>query len=335
MTILVTGATGLVGSNVVRLLLEQGESVRVFVREQCDPRPMEGLDVAITYGDVRDSEAVRQAVAGVTCVIHSAAQVHVGWTGLESQRAINVEGTRHVAAAALDAGAKMVHVSSVDALGIGSPDRPADEDSPPEGKVSCGYVITKRESEIALLEHVKRGLNASIVNPGFMLGPWDWKPSSGRMLLQVARRFTPVAPRGGCSICDVRDVAAGIIAAAERGKPGRRYILGGDNLTYFEFWNLISRVTGARPPMIRAIGFGPYIAGRIGDVMTKVTGREGDVNSASVRMSEMFHYYSSARARQELGYENRPLEETVTDAWNWFKAHGYVTSHKNHFTDAG
>jgi dihydroflavonol-4-reductase len=324
MTILVTGATGLVGNNVVRMLLDRGESVRVLVREQSDRRPTEDLDVEVILGDVRDAEAVKRAVSGVSGVIHSAAQVHIGWTGLESQRAINVEGARNVAAAVLEAGAKMVHVSTVDTLGVGSAEQPADEETPRGGKVPCGYVVTKQESEDALMEHIDRGLNATIANPGFMLGPWDWKPSSGRMLLQVARYFTPVAPRGGCSVCDVRDVAAGIVAALKKGERGRRYILGGENTSYLELWGLFARVAGGTAPRFRAGPFGPYIAGRIGDLMTKMTRRETDVNSASVRMGNLFHYYSSERAKQELDYRNRPLEETVAAAWDWFKAHGYV-----------
>jgi dihydroflavonol-4-reductase len=218
----------------------------------------------------------------------------------------------------------MVHVSSVDALGVGSPDLPADEDSPREGKVPCSYVTTKRESEQAFLDEVSRGLDGIVVNPGFMLGPWDWKPSSGRMLLEVARRFTPFAPKGGCSVCDVRDVAAGILAALDRGAAGRRYILGGENLTYLDLWKRMSRVTGGSAPICRAGPLMRIIAGRGGDLIGRITGREPDVNSAAVGMSDLFHYYSIARAQEELGYVVRPLEESITDAWRWFQAEGYA-----------
>ena len=324
MTTLVTGATGLVGNNVVRLLRDAGESVRVLVRGTSDPRPLAGLQVEIVTGDVCDVESVRRAMVGVSRVVHAAAQVHVGWTRMESLRAINVAGTRNVATAARVANAKMVHVSSVDTLGVGSPELAADEESPREGKVPCSYVVTKRESEGAFLEEVSRGLEGSVVNPGFMFGPWDWKPSSGRMLLEVARRFTPFAPKGGCSVCDVRDVAAGILAALQRGDPGRRYILGGENLTYLDLWKRISRITGGTAPVCRAGPLMRIIAGRGGDLVGSLTGREPDVNSASVGMSDLYHYYSIARAQQELGYVARPLEESIADAWNWFQAEGYA-----------
>lgn len=324
MTTLVTGATGLVGNNVVRLLCEAGETVRVLVRGTSDPRPLAGLELEVVTGDVCDVESVRLATGGVSQVVHAAAQVHIGWTGLESQRAINVEGTRNVATAARDANAKMIHVSSVDTMGVGSPDLAADEESPREGKVPCSYVVTKCEAEQAFLEEVSRGLEGVVVNPGFMFGPWDWKPSSGRMLLEVARRFTPFAPKGGCSVCDVRDVAAGILAALQRGSAGRRYILGGENLTYLELWKRISSVTGGSAPICRAGPLMRIIAGRGGDLVGKLTGREPDVNSASVGMSDLYHYYSIARAQEELGYAVRPLEESLADAWNWFRAEGYA-----------
>jgi dihydroflavonol-4-reductase len=324
MTTLVTGGTGLVGNNVVRLLLQRGDAVRVLARESSDSRPLDGLDIELARGDVCDRESVCAAAKGVTRIVHAAAQIHMGWTGLEAQRAINVEGTRNVALAALAAGAKMVHVSSVDALGVGSPNQPANEEPPFEGKTPCTYVITKREAETIVLELVERGLEATIVNPGFMLGPWDWKPSSGRMMLEVARRFTPFAPQGGCVMCDVRDVAAGIVSALDRGLAGRRYILGGRNISYFDSWKLFASISGGKAPICRA---GPLLriaAGCVGDAITKITGHEPDVNSAAIGMSNLFHYYTSARAEQELGYASRDLEESAQDAWAWFRANGYA-----------
>ena len=324
MRFLVTGATGFVGNNVVRLLLEHGHSVRVLTRREADLAPLAGLSVETAHGDIRDAESVRQAFRNIDVAIHAAGDIHIGWTKLAEQREINVSGTRHVAEAALEAGAKLVHVSSVNAIGLGTRERPADEETPIHDVVRCGYVITKQEAEQVVLDLVARGLHGVIVNPSFMLGPWDWKPSSGRMLLAVARRFTPIAPKGGVSVADVRDVAAGILAAAERGSPGRRYILAGHNQTYFELWKLIARLTGGRPPWMPA---GPLqrIGGAwLGDLLTRITGREGDLNSATVRMSTQFHYYDSARARHELAYAGRPTEESVTDAWRWLQEHGYV-----------
>jgi len=323
MLVLVTGATGLVGNNVVRLLLDRGDQVRVLARMTSDPRPLADLNVEIIQGDLQQQDALKQAAEGVDLVIHAAAQISFGWTGIEQARAINVEGSRNVAKAAQANGAKMVHVSSVDTLSPGSWEQPADEETVGK-KIPCTYVVSKREAEAAIRQQIDQGLNAVIVNPGFMLGPWDWKPSSGRMLIEVAKRFTPLAPSGGLSVCDVRDVANGILAAAEKGTTGRNYILAGHNLTYFDAWNLFAKVAGGKGP---AAKMGPLIrnlAGAAGDLWTKLTGREGDVNSAGIKMSSLVHYYSSARAEAELNYYCRPAEQSVEDAWKWFIEHGYV-----------
>ena len=133
---------------------------------------------------------------GVDWVIHAAAYVHIGWTGLELARAINVGGTATVAACARRSGVRLVHVSSVDALGLPPDGSPSDEDTPAGGGVPCPYVITKRDAEQAVLAEVAAGLDARIVNPAYMIGPWDWKPSSGRMLLEVARNRALFAPLG-------------------------------------------------------------------------------------------------------------------------------------------
>lgn len=323
MITLVTGGTGLLGNNLVRALLVRGDAVRVLVRESADPRPLQGLEVERAPGDVRDEFAVRQACRGVDLVLHSAARVHIGRRDLELQRAINVEGARHVAVAARDAGARLVHISTVDALGPGQRDAPADEETPLEGKPYCTYVVTKREAEQVVLVEVARGLDGLIVNPGFMLGPWDWKPSSGRMLLEIARRATPIAPTGGSSVTDVRDVAHGVLLAAERGVAGRRYVLAGENMTYFDQWKLFSQIGGSRPPLIRMGPLLRWLGAGYGDLRAYVTGRETDVNSGSIAMASHFGFYSSRRAEAELGYHFRPAREAALAAWEWFGEWGY------------
>lgn len=324
MTILVTGPTGFVGNNVVRRLLERGEQVRVLVRDSADPRPLDGLDVEVVRGDVCDTESVKRACSGVSAVVHAAGIIQLGWSGLARSRDINATGTRNVAAAAREAGAKMLHVSSANALAVGTKDKPLDEDSPRVGFIPCTYVVTKHEAELAVLAEVERGLHAPIVNPGFMLGPWDWKPSSGRMLLAVAKNFVPLAPKGGCSVCDVRDVCDGMLAALDRGQSGRRYLLCGQNLTYLEIWRMMAEISGGKGPLFRAGPILRAIGGWLGDAQTHLTGREPEMNSATVKMSGQFHYYTSARAERELGYTCRSPRESIEAAWEWFQNYGYI-----------
>ncbi len=324
---LITGATGLVGNNVLRMLLDRGEAVRVLVREGSDPRPLEGLEVEVVRGDVCDAEAVRRAGERATCVVHAAGYVQIGRSHLALHRRVNVEGTRNVAEAARTAGARLIHVSSCDAVAVGSLDAPADEETPLADPLPVPYVITKREAEEVVLDEVERGLDAAIVNPGFMLGPWDWKPSSGRMLLEVAAGKGFFAPRGWFSLCDVRDVAQGILAAIERGRTGRRYVLAGLTLSYLEAWRRFADATGARRPWCRAGPLMLLAAGLGGDLCTRLTGREPPVNSGAIALARLPKSYSSRRAETELGYRIRPTDQTIRDAWTWFREHGYVEKH--------
>lgn len=321
---LITGGTGLVGNNLVRLLLQRGLRVRTLVRGNAAGRALEGLPVETVVGDVTDAGAVRRAVDGARTVIHSAAMVHVGWRGLDTMRRVNVDGTRIVAAAARAAGARLVQVSSVNALGLTGDGSPADEDTPFGNTVECPYVVTKREAERVVLDEIDRGLDAVIVNPVFMLGPWDWKPSSGRMLLEVAEGRGLFAPPGSQHFADVRDIAAAIVTALDRGACGRRYILAGHHLSFLDAWTVFARVTGRRPPRAAAPPPIVRLAGRVGDLIGRCVGREGPLNSAAATMSLLCQHFSSDRARRELGYSLRPLEDTVEHAWRWFVDYGYA-----------
>jgi dihydroflavonol-4-reductase len=321
---LVTGGTGLVGNTVIRMLAGQGRRVRTLVRGRSGEREFAGIDVERVTGDVTDPESVRRAVAGARVVIHSAAVVHVGWRRLAEMRRVNVEGTRLVAEAARREGARLVHVSSVNALGLTGDATPADENTPFGNTIECPYVVTKREAEQVVLDAVGRGLDAVILNPVFMLGPWDWKPSSGRMLLEVASGRALLAPPGSQHFGDARDIAAGIVAAMTKGSPGRRYILGGHHLRFFDAWTTFAEVAGCRPPRgeapLRVVRF----AGRMGDLLASCLRREGPVNSAATSMSLLCQHYSSDRAISELGYSIRPLEDSVESAWRWFVDHGFA-----------
>ena len=300
MKYLVTGATGLLGNNIVRDLLAAGHAVRVLARGG-DLRPLAGLAVETAAGDVRDAAAVHQACDGIEVVIHSAGHVHIGWTGLELARQINVAGTRNIAAAARAAGARLVHVSSVNALGLGPLAEPAGEDSARPGILEIPYVVTKREAEQAVLDEVGRGLWAAIVNPGTMFGPWDWKPSSGQMLLEVTK-FALWAPVGAGCFCDVRDVSAGAIAAASRGQPGRRYILGGHNLSFRDAWRQIAALSGQAWP---APADGPGLSGncdadRQPEELAFAAGRGGELGGDRHVATVALLYERPGRARVGL-----------------------------------
>ena len=325
MSILVTGATGLVGNNVVRHLLQQGRAVRVLVREGADQRPLDGLSIERCYGDVRDADAVTRACAGVTAVIHSAAYLHIGREKLALQREINVRGTENVARAARLAKARLLHISTINALDVPADGVPLDETGQGRQNVPCGYVLTKQEAEAVVRREIANGLDGLIANPGFMLGEWDWKPSSSRMFIQVVRRRPLLAPRGGLSVCDIDDVTAALIQALDHSPTGRQFILAGHNITYLELWRRMAACAGSRPPLGR---IGPVIswgAGLVGDTLARLRGNESDLNSAAVRMSGLFHFYSSERAKAELNYRPRPLEETIRRTYAWLVQQRYFS----------
>jgi dihydroflavonol-4-reductase len=249
--------------------------------------------------------------------------VRIGWSDRETFQAINVTGTRNVAAACRQEGVRLVHVSSTDVFGGCSLTNPTDEETPYGSGPRVPYVESKREAEAVITEERDRGLQVVTVNPAFMLGPWDWKPSSGKLLLAAARGNIVLTPLGCVSLCDVRDVAAGIITARDRGDSGRRYILAGRTMEWFQLLTLMADICNVRRPLMRARPMMLKIGGWGGDWWGKLTGTEPDVNSGAIAMAWLPKNYSSARAADELGYHIRPAEETIRDSWDWFRTHGY------------
>lgn len=323
-TVLVTGATGLVGNNVVRALLARGDSVKVLIREGSDPRPLAGLPVERRFGDIRHLGDVRGACEGVSVVVHAAAMVAIGGRHLERFRAINVGGTRNIVNAAKETGARLVHVSTADTIGGGTVDSPADENATFNPRFATAYSISKAEAESLVVREADRGLDAVIVNPSYMFGPYDWKPSSGRMLLEVGRGFGVFPPRGHGNFVDVRDVADAILRAADGGRAGRRYLLTGEILSFLDVWRLIARVTGKFPPVWRIGPVVSLLSGWTGDCIGLLSGREPVVNSAALRSARAPACYSSRRAERELGFKRRTLDESIRQAWTWFVENGYA-----------
>lgn len=188
MRVFVTGGTGLLGNTILRQLSDAGHQLISLVRGAPEDRVFAGIKTDFARGDLLDREVVDQAIAQCDAVIHSAALIHIGWKRLDESMRVNRDGTRSVVDACLKHGRKLIHVGTVDTLAAGTRNQPANESTPLDnagGQVQCSYVVSKRAGVDEVLTGVNRGLNAVIVHPGFMLGPWDWKPSSGRMVLEV------------------------------------------------------------------------------------------------------------------------------------------------------
>jgi dihydroflavonol-4-reductase len=318
--ILVTGATGFFGGNLARALCERGERVRVLVRAGRRPIALDGLEYEVAEGDLADGRSLAQAAAGCGHVYHAAASV-VFWCrddrALAAVRKVNVEGTRLLLQAAAEAGIeRAVHVSTVDVIGLPVPGTIANEATAwAAGRIRTVYAETKREAEQVALA---ASLDTVVVSPTFMIGPFDPKPSSGRLLLPLLKGPVAVHPRtGGNNFIDVRDAAAGAIAAMERGRSGERYILGHVNLTYRELFVRALGVLGRRPvlvPLPRAV---LVAAGLAMEAFAQVAGGEPALTTGLARLAFEGHYYDAGKAVRELGLPQTPIEVALRDALAW------------------
>jgi dihydroflavonol-4-reductase len=328
MDALVTGGTGFVGANLVRELVGEGRSVRVLARPSSDLRALAGLAVDLHAGDLLDRASLAGAVAGVDTVFHVAADYRLWAPDPRALYRVNVDGTRAILDAAGAAGVRrVVHTSTVGALGIPKDDTPGTEDTPVSLADMVGaYKASKFLAERVALEFARAGLPVVIVNPSTPVGPWDVKPTpTGRMIVDfmTGRMFATLDT--GLNLVHVRDVARGHLLAAERGRVGGKYILGHTNLSLAEIGRLLSEITGRRPPRWRV----PYPVAWCGaacmEGVARFTGNPPQASLTAVRMARKRMYFSAARAVRELGLPQTDVRVALREAVEWFSAHGYAT----------
>jgi len=324
---LVTGATGFVGSAVARALLRAGHPVRVLARPASDRRNLQGLAVEIAEGSLEDAESLAAAVAGCRYLFHVAADYRLWVRDPEAMFRVNVEGTRELMLAALAAGVeRIVYTSSVATLGIVK-GGVADEETASRAADMIGpYKRSKFEAEVVVAELIaERALPAVIVNPSTPIGPGDVKPTpTGRLIVEAARGRMPGFADTGLNIVHVEDVALGHLLAARSGQIGRRYILGGENLSLKEILAEVAELTGRRRPALRIphAALLPIAAGA--EAVARLTGREPFTTVDGVRLARKKMFFSTARAIAELGYAARPARQAIADAVAWYKANGYL-----------
>jgi dihydroflavonol-4-reductase len=327
MTILVTGATGHVGANMVRELLRRGLAVRVLVRDRGaadPPRALAGLDVEQVRGDVTDRASITRAMAGVATVYHLAAMISILGDKRGAVGATNIEGARNVARAAREAGvARMVHMSSCHAFDLDWGPAAIHEQAPRPKRRDPYYNRSKAAGEAAVREEIAAGLDAVIVNPTGVIGPNDFGPSRmGRLFLAFARGQVPAGIDGGFDFVDVRDLVATTIAAGERGRTGENYLVGGSYVRVPQLLGIAATVLGTRKaprlacPMWLARLGGPPL-----DLFGTLTGIEPLFTSESLHALRAGKIDSS-RAKAELGHAPRPLTETIRDVYRDFERDG-------------
>jgi dihydroflavonol-4-reductase len=323
----ITGASGLLGGNLAAELHAAGHQVVAIRRAGSKVAHLDDLPIEWRDADLGGVDAMTKAFAGTDAVFHCAAAVSVKREVTDEMTATNVTGTRNVIHAVVAAKVpRLVHTSSVVAIGLSTDGIPCDETATwnfeAEGLVDA-YSITKRRAE-DVIQAARDRVDAVIVNPTYMFGPRDARPSSGKLILDIVKRKVPGWTPGYNNFVDVRDVARGMIAAWQRGRRGERYILGGHEHTYRDVFRTIAGVAGVKPPRFRVPRPAAALLGKWGD---RVERRGGDpvVNSTQIRYAYTDKFrFKSDKASRELGYQAGPLEPALRDAIGWFRARGML-----------
>ena len=316
---LVTGATGLVGSAVARELSSRGHALRVLARNTSDLAALAGVPHEVARGDVLDRASAARAVAGCDAVVHTAGLVSFEPDPRGRLMAINAAGVEVVLGAAHAAGvSRAVLTSSIAVLGGSRSPRIADETTTSNADaLGIPYLVSKLRGEEAALELAARGLPVAVVRPGYVLGPGGRRGTSAATVLALARRRVPAYVDGGTAFCDVRDVARGHAEALERGRPGEVYLLGGHNLSTGEFVRRVCEMAGVRPP--RRLPYRVALAlAAAAQGLARASGRPPRLTVDLIRASALHTWVTSARAERELGYAVRPFEETVRDTLRFY-----------------
>jgi dihydroflavonol-4-reductase len=326
--ILVTGASGFLGSAIVRHLLQAGRQVRVLVRPTSPRINVAGLPVETMEGDLRDATSLSRAMAGIQFVFHVAADYRLWARNPQDIVQSNVEGTRNLMSAALHAGVeRIVYTSSVATLKSRHDGGASDETFRLDPQAAVGAykyskVVAERVVDAMVAEH---NLPAVIVNPSTPIGPRDVRPTpTGRIIVEAAAGRMPAYVDTGLNLVHVDDVAAGHLAALEKGRCGERYILGGENVLLGDMLREIARRTGRSPPRLRLPRRLIFPIAYAAEAIAYFSGREPFVTTTGLRLAKDRMFFTSAKAEHELGYQARPYGEAIADAIAWFREHNYL-----------
>ncbi len=323
--IVVTGATGHIGNVLVRRLVEEGVSVRAVVPPFEDASPIEGLPVEIVPGDVRDVGSLVMAFQGADAVFHLAGMISI-LPGIDERLyQVNVEGTRNVIEACFRTGVKrLVYVSSIHALREPPKGTIIDESAPFDPDNVLGYYArTKAMATLEVLEAVEEGLNAVVVCPTGVIGPYDYKLSEmGTMILRFLKRKLGAYVDGAYDFVDVRDVADGIILAYRYGRRGQSYILSGERITVREMLSVLEEASGVKAPSFRLPTWLSRLAGKIAVLYHRLSGATPLFTDYSIKVLSSNSEVSNEKARRELGFSPRSVRRSLADAVAWFLHRG-------------
>ncbi|WP_348760515.1 hopanoid-associated sugar epimerase [uncultured Salinisphaera sp.] len=327
MRCLITGATGFVGSAVARAALRDGWQVRITRRPASDMRALEGLDVEPVAVDLSSTAALTEAMSDCEAVFHVAADYRLWAPNSDELYENNVEGTRRICEAALAAGVtRVVYTSSVATLGLPKNGGPGDEATPVALSDMIGhYKRSKFLAEEVAREYAERDLDIVIVNPSAPIGPRDHKPTpTGQMVLEAAAGRMPAFVDTGLNVAHVDDVARGHLLAYAKGQAGRRYVLGGADMTLAEILAMVAEIVERPAPKIRLPHNVVLPIAHVAERVARVTGKPPRVTVDGVKLAKKHMFFSHARAAEELGYRARPARDALADAVAWYYAHRYL-----------
>jgi dihydroflavonol-4-reductase len=324
----VTGATGFLGSHVARVLADQGADLRLLVRSTSNLKNLTGLKAETATGDLRDAASLEKAISGCDTVFHVAADYRLWVRDPNEMYRSNVGGTRALLEAARKNGVRrVVYTSSVATIGFRSDGQPADEDSPVSLTDMIGhYKRSKFMAEQLAMEAGRGGMQVVTVNPTTPVGEQDVKPTpTGRIVVDFLKRKFPAYVETGLNLVDVRECAQGHVAALEKGRPGERYILGGQDLTLKQILDKLGQITGLPSPKIKLPYLFAFAAGVVDEAVTGLLlRREPRATVDTVRMGKKKMFASSAKAERELGWKIVPVDVALRRAVDWFRANGYA-----------
>jgi dihydroflavonol-4-reductase len=324
----VTGATGFLGSHVARVLGEQGADLRLLVRSTSNLRNLEGIKAETATGDLRDSSSLEKGMSGCDTVFHVAADYRLWVRDPAEMYRSNVDGTKAILDAARKNGVRrVVYTSSVATVGFTGNGHPADEDSPVSLADMIGpYKRSKFMAEQLAMEAGGSGVHVVVVNPTTPVGEQDVKPTpTGRVVVDFLKRRFPAYVETGLNLVDVRECAVGHVVALEKGRPGERYILGGENLTLKQILDKLGEISGLPSPKVKLPYVFAFATGIVDEAITgRLLHREPRATVDSVRMGKKKMFASCAKAERELGWKIVPVEGALRRAVQWFQANGYV-----------
>ena len=326
MKIFVTGGNGFLGSNLIRELINRGHELCVLVQPGSKVDTLKGLRLGIAVIDILDFNSLKAAAKDSEAIFHLAACTSLWPARNEIATKVNIEGTQNIIHLAKELDVKrLVHVGTANTFGFGTKENPGREDSEYMGsQYGLDYLDSKWKAHQLVMEAVREGVPALIVNPTSLLGEYDSKPNFGAMIMAIYAQKLPGSGPGGRNYINVKDAVKGIANALDKGNIGESYIIGNENLSYREVFVKIASVLKLKSPIRRVPKWGMLAYGRIGSSIAFITGRRPTVSFPMAKIACDAHYFSSEKAVRDLDLPQTPIEDGILESFEWLKSNGYI-----------